>query len=40
MPEKLILEMLVKQEIRDVLCRYCRGLDRMDKEITKLQIYI
>ena len=25
--------MLIKQEIRDVLCRYCRGLDRMDKEM-------
>lgn len=25
--------LLAKQEIRDVLSRYCRGLDRMDKEM-------
>lgn len=28
-------ELLAKQEIRDVLCRYCRGLDRMDKEMVQ-----
>jgi len=33
MSDKLIRELLVKQEIRDVLCRYCRGLDRNDKEM-------
>lgn len=26
--------LLAKQEVRDVLSRYCRGLDRMDKEMT------
>ena len=33
MSNELIREMIVKQEIRDVLSRYCRGLDRMDKEM-------
>ncbi|MBW1901552.1 MAG: nuclear transport factor 2 family protein [Deltaproteobacteria bacterium] len=33
MPDQLIQELIVKQEIRDVLSRYCRGLDRMDKEM-------
>jgi hypothetical protein len=28
------IELLIaKQDIHDVLCRYCRGLDRMDKEL-------
>ena len=25
--------LIARQEIYDVLCRYCRGLDRMDKEM-------
>jgi hypothetical protein len=33
MSDKRIREMIVKQEIRDALSRYCRGLDRMDKEM-------
>ena len=33
MSSKEISALLVKQEIRDVLSRYCRGLDRMDKEM-------
>lgn len=28
-----LAELWVKQEIRDVLSRYCRGLDRMDREM-------
>jgi hypothetical protein len=28
-----IEELVAKQEIHDVLCKYCRGLDRMDKEL-------
>jgi hypothetical protein len=31
--ETQLNEMFVKQEIRDALSRYCRGLDRMDKEM-------
>jgi len=31
--EDRVEELLAKQEIREVLCRYCRGLDRMDKEM-------
>ncbi len=27
--------LIAKQEIRDVLSRYCRGLDRMDKEMAE-----
>ena len=33
MSDQIIQELIVKQEIRDVLARYCRGLDRMDKEM-------
>lgn len=33
MSSQKIEVLLVKQEIRDVLSRYCRGLDRMDKEM-------
>ena len=33
MSDKKIQELIVKQEIRDALSRYCRGLDRMGKEM-------
>ncbi|MEH6607554.1 MAG: nuclear transport factor 2 family protein [Pseudomonadales bacterium] len=33
MSDSRIEDLLAKQEIYDVLCRYCRGLDRMDKEM-------
>lgn len=33
MPDSALQELLDKQAIRDVLSRYCRGLDRMDKEM-------
>lgn len=33
MSELEIEQLLAKREINDVLCRYCRGLDRMDKEL-------
>jgi hypothetical protein len=33
MSDALIEELIAKQAIRDVLARYCRGLDRMDKEM-------
>lgn len=33
MSDALMQELLDKQAIRDVLSRYCRGLDRMDKEM-------
>jgi len=33
MSDQLIQKLIVKQEIRDALSRYCRGLDRMDKEM-------
>jgi len=33
MSSQEIEALLAKQEIRDVLSRYCRGLDRMDKEM-------
>jgi hypothetical protein len=33
MSEADLQELLDKQAIRDVLSRYCRGLDRMDKEM-------
>jgi len=33
MTDQPIRDLLVKQEIRDALSRYCRGLDRMDKEM-------
>ena len=33
MSENLLRELVDKQAIRDVLSRYCRGLDRMDKEM-------
>ena len=28
-------ELQAKQQIREVLCRYCRGLDRMDKTLAR-----
>lgn len=28
-------ELLAKQQIHEVLCRYCRGLDRMDKTLAR-----
>ena len=34
MSEVTIETLIAKQEIRDQLSRYCRGLDRMDKELT------
>ena len=33
MTESALDHLLSKQEIHDVLCNYCRGLDRMDKEL-------
>ncbi len=33
MSDAVVQELLAKQAIRDVLSRYCRGLDRMDKEM-------
>ncbi len=33
MSDSVLRELLDKQAIRDVLSRYCRGLDRMDKEM-------
>jgi hypothetical protein len=33
MPESSLQALLDKQAIRDVLSRYCRGLDRMDKQM-------
>ncbi len=33
--ETALQELLDKQAIRDVLSRYCRGLDRMDKEMAR-----
>ena len=33
MSDSALQELLDKQAIRDVLSRYCRGLDRMDKEM-------
>ncbi len=33
MSDAALQELLDKQAIRDVLSRYCRGLDRMDKEM-------
>lgn len=33
MSDDALRELLDKQAIRDVLSRYCRGLDRMDKEM-------
>jgi hypothetical protein len=33
--ETALQELLDKQAIRDVLSRYCRGLDRMDKEMVR-----
>lgn len=35
MPDADIDEILAKQAIRDVLSRYCRGLDRMDKAMAR-----
>jgi hypothetical protein len=32
--EKKLQTLLDKQEIYELLCRYCRGVDRMDKELT------
>jgi len=29
-------DFVAQQEIRDVLCRYTRGIDRMDPELVKL----
>lgn len=31
--EKKLEELLDKQEIYELLCRYCRGVDRLDKEL-------
>jgi hypothetical protein len=31
---KRLQELLDKQDIYEVLCRYCRGVDRMDRELT------
>ena len=33
MSESKIEELIARQEIHTVLCNYCRGLDRMDKEL-------
>lgn len=33
MTVSIIDDLISKQEIHDVLCKYCRGLDRMDKEM-------
>lgn len=33
MSEQALTELLAKNAIHDTLCRYCRGLDRMDKEM-------
>ena len=33
MSDQRLHTLFAKQEIRDVLSRYCRGLDRMDKEM-------
>ena len=33
MKETELDQLISKQEIYEVLCRYCRGLDRMDKEL-------
>lgn len=33
MSDTVVQQLLDKQAIRDVLSRYCRGLDRMDKEM-------
>ncbi|MCB1688745.1 MAG: nuclear transport factor 2 family protein [Halioglobus sp.] len=33
MSDENIKELFARQEIHDVLCRYCRGLDRMDREM-------
>ncbi len=33
MPNQEIESLLAKQAIRDVLSRYCRGMDRMDKDM-------
>ncbi len=33
MSEQALTELLAKNAIHDALCRYCRGLDRMDKEM-------
>ena len=33
MSDALVQALLDKQSIRDVLSRYCRGLDRMDKQM-------
>jgi len=35
MDDPTLRELLDKQAIRDVLSRYCRGLDRMDKEMAR-----
>lgn len=35
MSDQALRELLDKQAIRDVLSRYCRGLDRMDKEMAR-----
>jgi hypothetical protein len=33
MPDTTVQDLLAQQQIREVLCQYCRGLDRMDKEL-------
>lgn len=33
MPSQTLEDLLAQQQIREVLCQYCRGLDRMDKEL-------
>jgi len=32
--EKRLQDLLDKQDIYELMCRYCRGVDRMDKELT------
>lgn len=31
MPEVNVKDLVIKQNVRDVLSRYCHGLDRMEK---------
>lgn len=35
MPDPLLRRLLDEREIRDVLMRYCRGIDRMDVELVR-----
>ena len=32
--ERRVQQLLDKQDIYELMCRYCRGVDRMDKELT------